>query len=247
MLRWMALALALTCVACTSKEDDFQKARKAEQSHNTIEAIGTRKAAEQGDAQAQNNLGQMYRYGEGEVPKNSAEAMKWYRKATDQGMTYAQIQLGTMYNIGEGVPMNNVEAVRWYRQAADRGDAYAQYLLGQMFYLGEGGVPRDFVEAAKWYQKAADQGGVAAQFNIGSMYEFGEGVRKDLVVAYMWMNLAVVSNHVGEAKVSIERSGPIGTFAGLAESHRDSLERVMTPEQIAEAQRRSSEWKPRKQ
>ena len=43
-----------------------------------------RKAAEQGYAEAQNNLGLAYFYGEG-VTKDYAEAVKWLRKAVEQG------------------------------------------------------------------------------------------------------------------------------------------------------------------
>jgi TPR repeat protein len=48
-----------------------------------------RKAAEQGDATAQTNLGFMYDsfmydIGRG-VPQDDAEALKWYRKAAEQG------------------------------------------------------------------------------------------------------------------------------------------------------------------
>ena len=43
-----------------------------------------RKAAEQGNANAQNNLGYMYQYGKG-VPQSKLEAVKWYRKADSQG------------------------------------------------------------------------------------------------------------------------------------------------------------------
>lgn len=44
--------------------------------------------AEQGDATAQNNLGVMYEYGLG-VPKDDAEAVKWYRMAAEQGNALA--------------------------------------------------------------------------------------------------------------------------------------------------------------
>ena len=40
--------------------------------------------ASQGNAAAQYNLGLMYRNGEG-VPKDDAEAVKWYHLAADQG------------------------------------------------------------------------------------------------------------------------------------------------------------------
>ena len=44
----------------------------------------TKKKAEAGDSTAQYNLGQMYRTGRG-VPKDFAEAVKWYRLAAEQG------------------------------------------------------------------------------------------------------------------------------------------------------------------
>jgi hypothetical protein len=50
---------------------------------------GIKKAAEQGDAGAQKALGEMYLKGLG-FPKNSREAVKWYRKAALQGDAKAQ-------------------------------------------------------------------------------------------------------------------------------------------------------------
>ncbi len=50
-------------------------------------------AADQGDADAQLNLGFMYDHGEG-VPQNYAEAVRWYRMAADQGNAIAQHNLG---------------------------------------------------------------------------------------------------------------------------------------------------------
>ncbi len=50
-----------------------------------------RKKAETGDANAQFNLGVMYDNGMG-VPKDDAEAAKWYRLAAEQGNAMA---LGT--------------------------------------------------------------------------------------------------------------------------------------------------------
>jgi len=47
-------------------------------------AASCRKAAEQGNAAAQNSLGTIYRDGEGVAPDDE-EAVRWYRKAADQG------------------------------------------------------------------------------------------------------------------------------------------------------------------
>jgi TPR repeat protein len=90
-----------------------------------------RKAAEQGGAYAQYNLGNKYRWGEG-VEKDAVQAVYWYRKAAEQGDAEAQCTLGVMYDTGEGVQQNSQEAARWWRMAADQGDAKAHFCLGQL-------------------------------------------------------------------------------------------------------------------
>lgn len=78
------------------------------------------KAADQGIAEAQFNLGAMCYNGFG-VPQDYAEAMKWFQKAADQGNAQAQNSLGVMYKNGYGVPKNYAKAKQWYRKAADQG------------------------------------------------------------------------------------------------------------------------------
>ena len=120
-----------------------------------------RQAAEQGDADAQYNLGFCYEHGQG-VTKNRSEAMKWYRKAAEQGHAYAQSRLGFCYKYGRGVTQNYTEAVKWWRKAAEQGDSGAQCGLGICYEEGQG-VPQDYQEAVKWYRKAAEQGNTYAQ------------------------------------------------------------------------------------
>ncbi len=76
-----------------------------------------RKAAEQGNAGAQSNLGVMYRKGQG-VPQDDAEAVGWWRKAAEQGHATAQYNLGSMYYSGRGVPQDDAQAHMWYNLAA---------------------------------------------------------------------------------------------------------------------------------
>jgi TPR repeat protein len=75
-----------------------------------------RKAAEQGNANAQTDLARMYQYGEG-VARNYAAAGSWYRKAADQGNANAQNNLGAMYEYGMGVAQDYVQAHKWYNLA----------------------------------------------------------------------------------------------------------------------------------
>ena len=78
-----------------------------------------KKAAEQGDAAAQFNLGQIYYSGE-EVAQDYAEAMRWYRLAGDQGHMEAQYSLGVMYTNGEGAPKSRGHAMRWVSMGSTR-------------------------------------------------------------------------------------------------------------------------------
>ena len=76
-----------------------------------------RALAEQGDAEAQHNLGIMYVDGRG-VSQDYPEAVRWWRLAADQGVAGAQHNLGLMYANGQGVPQNYVEAHMWFNLAA---------------------------------------------------------------------------------------------------------------------------------
>lgn len=80
-----------------------------------------RKAAEQGDAEAQFNLGNAYDTGEG-VPKDLGKAIEWYRKAAEQGNAKAQNNMGAAYHDGEGVPKDLVRAHMWFNLAAASGE-----------------------------------------------------------------------------------------------------------------------------
>ncbi len=114
-----------------------------------------RPLAKQGVADAQYNLGVMYRKGHG-VPQDYAEALKWFRKAAEQENADAQVVLGVMYDIGRGVAQDYAEAVKWYRKAAAQGMAKAQGNLGLMYVDGLG-VPQDDVPAHMLFVLAASK------------------------------------------------------------------------------------------
>ena len=115
-----------------------------------------RRAAEQGHAVGQYQLGLYYAEGRGGVPRDDTQAVKWYRQAADQGVASAQTNLGFMYAEGRGVQQDDTEAAKWYRRAADQGQALAQLNLGGLYLAGRG-VPQDFVLAHMWSNLAAAQ------------------------------------------------------------------------------------------
>jgi TPR repeat protein len=83
-----------------------------------------RKAADQGHAAAQSNLGLLCARGQG-VAQNDAEAAKWFHRAADQGLAEAQTILGAIYVKRQGAAQNYVLAHMWFNLAAAQGDAGA--------------------------------------------------------------------------------------------------------------------------
>lgn len=86
-------------------------------------------------------------------------------------------------------------------------------------------MAQDYAAAASWYRKAADLGNAGAQSLLGIKYAVGQGVPQDYVQAHMWLNLAAVAGNASAVK------------------GRDMAEALMTPAQIAEAQRLASAWR----
>jgi TPR repeat protein len=162
-----------------------------------------------------------------------ATALRLLRPLAEQGEASAQFNLGFMYDLGQGVPQDYAEAVKWYRKAADQGNAAAQYNLGLMYDNGHG-VPQDYAEAVKWYRKAAERGVATAQNNLGFMYGNGQGVPQDYVQAHKWYNLAGARFPASETE-----------NRNKAVENRDLVAALMTPAQIAEAQKLAREWKPK--
>ena len=127
-----------------------------------------------------------------------------------------------------GVPVHAQDdaALAEVRARAEAGDAEAQAILGYLYDNGSG-VAQDEAEAVRWYRTAAEQGDASAQLNLGVMYYRGAGVPQDYVQAHTWANLAA-SRLTGEDRE-------------IAVKNRDAVADLMTPEQIAEAQRLARE------
>lgn len=76
--------------------------------------------------------------------------------------------------------------------------------------------------------RGAEAGDSFQQTYLGFMYFWGDHVPQDYVRSYMWLNIAV-------ARATAERRSDI-------EQMRAVVAEKLTPAQIAEAQKRASEW-----
>ena len=126
-------------------------------------------------------------------------------------------------------------ALRLFRPLAAQGNAQAQSRLGNMYNHGQG-VPQDYAQAVKWYRLAADQGHIWAQSRLGFMYNLGDGVPRDYVEAHKWFNLSASRAPADTFEKHIRDSAAMS---------RDRVADMMTPAQIAEAQKRASAWQPK--
>ncbi len=149
-------------------DDPMESARNAYYEGDFLQALSIwRPLAEQGNARAQNNLGILYRNGEGVVQDLDA-ARRWLLQAAEQGYARAQFSLGMMYDFGQGVVQDYAQAIRWYLQAAANGDPDAQFNLGVLYADGRG-VTKSLAEAARFYALAAEQGHENAQNVLARM------------------------------------------------------------------------------
>ena len=110
-----------------------------------------------------------------------------------------------------------------FKPLAEQGNAVAQNQLGVMYAEGQG-TPKNHKEVVKWYRLSAEQGNAGVQNKMGWMYTHGKGVPQDDVLAHMWFSLA---DSLGDKN---------------AIKNRNLLENLMTPAQIAEAQKLAKEW-----
>ena len=117
------LFLIVSVVACSQDSDsELKKAWEAyERGYYETAFSQYWRLAEQGDATAQFNLGNMYANGQG-VAQNYQEAVKWYRLAAEQGDADAQFNLGVMYANGEGVTQDDRIAHMWFNLLASFGN-----------------------------------------------------------------------------------------------------------------------------
>ena len=104
--------------------DELGSHAKKKHQHIHVEAESfdsMKRWAEQGDSNAQYNLGVMYAEGTG-VRQDYAKAREWYQKAAGQGFANAQYLLGAMYFEGKGVRQNTSTAKEYFGKSCDNGN-----------------------------------------------------------------------------------------------------------------------------
>ena len=145
------------------------------------------RAAERGNAAAEDLLGRLYA-AEG-VKQDYSQARIWLRRAAGHGSLSAYDALAQMYRDGDGLTQNASEAFALYRVAAEKRYAPAMFSLGELLENGVG-VQRDLGQAVQWYRRAAEQGDAWGQARLGYLYYAGIGVPQSDSEAVKWFRNA---------------------------------------------------------
>jgi TPR repeat protein len=142
----------------------------------------TRLRAEQGNAQAQYEMGEALLHGEATGRPDAVEAARWYALAAKQSHGDACFALAGLCKSGDGTPQDDAQAAHWFHLAAEQGVVQAQYNLGLACHLGDG-LPKSDMKAMQWFGQAANQFHGDALFNLGLMYDKGLAVERDGIAA----------------------------------------------------------------
>ena len=149
-----------------------------------------RKSAEMGYVEAQSRLGFYYQRGNGDIPVDLHEAVKWYTLAAAQGDSGSKANLERLKDL---IPL---------LETAEKGNAEAQYKLARYFIEhNDIGDPDPSVKSReerirKWLLKAAENGHVTAQLDLAEAYaHFEIGIwwiarKKDFAEAAKWYRKA---------------------------------------------------------
>jgi TPR repeat protein len=211
---------ALRSDAPSVPSDSLDQAKQYLRSGNWAAALPLlQDTARKGSTEAMWHLGNLYRNGNG-VPRDQAEALRWYLKGAEGGNTSATREVGVMYQFGWGVSKDEGEAVRRYRSSAAGGNTTAMNDLGVVYQFGYGVAP-DQTEALRWYRKSADAGNALAMRNAAFMFHRGVGVTKDEAEAARWFRKSAdAGDSIAARTLALMYLNGIGVLQDEAEAVR---------------------------
>ena len=157
-----------------------------------------KKLADRGDANAQFEIAQKYRTGDG-VQKDYKKAFYWCELSAKNGNYGACNDLGLMYNNNKGnfCKKDYKQALYWLNKAFTEGKNSIKYQaesnLAIMYEFGQG-IEQDYKKAFELYKESAENGDSFAQCRLGIMFEEGRGIEKDYEKAMYWYKKAAEQN-----------------------------------------------------
>jgi TPR repeat protein len=235
-LRWLTLAAKAGEAGAQSNLGYIYATGKGAEQDYTKAFEWYEKASDQGLLRATTALANLYEIGNG-VAQNLPQAISLYNEAASQGEPRAQNQLAKLITTGQAeLPLKASEgiiwvadlaltgdgkALEWLEQKAQSGNVSAEARLGHFYTQNntDQDVDDHQTKAFELLTNAASRGNAFGQYHLAQLYGTGSGVEQDYVQAHKWANLAAARGNPDAAK------------------SRDLFSKLMTAEQIAEAQK----------
>ena len=160
-------------------------------------------AAQQGDVDAQYNLGCLYVRGDG-VPQNKALAIEWLQRAAEQGDFDAatwllfsnpitddsrkqffsrRLKPTDRFRLTFVVQLSDGKIHRRPCSTDEKDGAQIEFSLGLMYETGNAGFPQDDKQAVEWYRRASERNYPSAQLKLAYLYAAGRGVEQSQMEA----------------------------------------------------------------
>lgn len=195
-----------------------------------------RKAADQGDPGAQNELGYLYIWGIG-VDRDETQAFKWFARAAGAGLQQGKLNLAVMYLKGIGMARDTGMARDLLTELAEKGNGRAADYLGILYFEGYN-VPQDRSVAEQWFARSAKDKNPEGEYAMGQLYSVASAHEHDFRKAAKFLRDSAGAGYVpalytlgvllvnhpeiaqkktGEAFWMLERAAEAGTWQSSAE------------------------------
>lgn len=109
------------------------------------------------------------------------------------GNETAATNIAKMFRNGLGVVQNHQTAIEWFLVGHRLGSAESSYNLAIAYDQGMGSIQKNEKIAFSYYHASAKKGYADAQYNLGLRYARGIGVQPNLMLSYMWLEIAINS------------------------------------------------------
>lgn len=153
--------------------------------------------AQNGDADAQADLGSCYSDGIG-VAQNEKEALKWFEASASQNNPKGQHRLANLYWFGRGITKDTKKATELYEKAAKGGYPTANYVLSNMYLFGDG-LTQNEKKGLDYLRKAAKLGYAPAEALYGvlliSEYERPGSLHKNIPLGLTYLTAAAEKDY----------------------------------------------------
>jgi len=141
--------------------------------------------ANEGDANAINELAYRYFYGEG-IEEDKKKAYELYVDASNKGSIKAKFNVAMCYCTGDGIEKNEILSFNILKELAEKHNYYKSYFAIGDFYFFGGPVEIDYEKSFFYYNKALEINPecLEAKYCIAYAYYRGKGVEKDYKIAF---------------------------------------------------------------